>query len=98
MGNARQHEECRQYGHRLTSRKENSILVDVDRIDDCVVSRKVVNECAIRARPLLDVVAARRATGERVFGRMDRQRPHRLVVMRQRRHRLASGQVPKSAE
>ena len=44
---------------------------------------KVENKGAFGAFPFLDVIAASRTRSERVFSRMDRQRPNGLFVVRQ---------------
>ena len=80
----------------LTSREENAVLVDADRIDDGVMSTEIVHESTVRASPLLDVVATRRGRSERVLCRMNGDRPDRLVVMCKRCHRFACSQVPQS--
>lgn len=56
----------------LTSRKEDAILVDTDRVDDGIVTREVVYKSAVRAGPLFDIVAARGSRCKRVFCRVDR--------------------------
>ena len=71
--------------------------VDIDRVDDRIVSAKVVHERPVRARPLLDIVPSCRARRKAVLGRVNRERPDRLVVVRERRHRLARCEVPEAA-
>lgn len=89
--------ESNETGKERTSTEQYTILVDPNGIDDGIVAREIVHERSIGASPFLDVVASTRARSERILGRMDGERSHRLVVVCQSRHRLACRKIPESA-
>lgn len=73
---------------------QNPVGVHRQAVDYRVVARQILNELALWALPLLDIVRRRR--GEHVQGRMERERAHALLVIRQRGPGLAGGQVPQA--
>ena len=70
----------------------DAVVVHGQRVDDGPVTGQVLDEPPLLPRPLLDVVG--RAAQERVLERRLGQRPDRLLVVRERRHALAGGEVP----
>ncbi len=79
-----------------TSREQNTVSIHRQRVYDRIVPRKVEHECAFWAFPLFDVVPAGARRGERVLRRMNGERADALLVVRERRHRLARREVPEA--
>ena len=78
----------------VAPRHEHPVLVHRGGVDDGVVPRQVAEELPVARLPLFEVV--RGAAHEAELPRVRRQRPHRLLVVRQRRHALARRQIPDS--
>eukprot|EP00961_Rhodomonas_salina_P204101 2754095-Rhodomonas_salina.4 len=71
---------------------EHVVVVDRDRVDDGPRTVDVLHEGALRTLPLLDIVGGRGR--EEVLARVERHRAHALLVVRERRVRLAGRKIP----
>lgn len=76
----------------VTAGHQNTFWVDRHAVDDGVVTGQVLNEVPLRASPLLDVVGAGRC--EHVQRRVEDDAADALLVVGERAHALAGGQVP----
>ena len=80
------------HGAVVGRRHEDAVVVHGQSIHDGLVARQVLDEAAVASLPLLQGV--RRARNEGILERGHGQSPDALLVMSQRRHALAGGQVP----
>lgn len=78
---------------RHTAREADAVAIDLHSIYDRVAAAKVVQKPTLWAEPLFDVV--RRRCREGVLSRVCTACAHTLLVVRQRRVRLAQTKVPK---
>lgn len=82
------------HGAVVAAARQHALVVHGQAVDDGVVARQVLDEAAVRAFPLLDVVWRRGR--ERVQRGVQSQRAHRLLVVGERAQRLAGRQVPQA--
>lgn len=83
-----------EHGPVVASGHEHTLRVDGHRVNDRIVAVQVLDEVALGAAPLLDVV--RRGRREHVQRRMEHNAADALFVIGQRAHAFTGGQVPQA--
>ena len=79
------------------SREQDALHFRGHRVDDRIVNREIGHEHSFRALPLLDIILASRCTHEGLVCWMHREGAlYVLLVVRERRHHLAHGEIPQA--